>query len=360
MTITGHSNVAIYDGTEHIVTGYDVSFSNDLYKQTDFTFKGTANAARTYKGTANMGLADSQFANISDNFSTVTFNVIDGYQTITPRTLTITANDQAIDYGTDIATDLAKVTATGLQGTDELSEITLTASLTALSNEITNDGTITPSDAKITNGGADMTENYDITYKTGTLIIEYVLNLKAGYVTFCSPFDLMLTDGVKAYTVNAVSESSVELTEQKAIGKNVAMILYVENAGTFRLRKAASQNFRSIPEFVGVTDANGIDVTTIGGDVYILNNNQLVWSREGIIPQYRCYVVISNATGARSLSIVVDNESSGIDNLLWTDEEDCNWYSLDGRKLDGKPTEKGLYIMIPANGRSKGKKVMIK
>jgi hypothetical protein len=71
-------------------------------------------------------------------------------------------------------------------------------------------------------------------------------------------------------------------------------------------------------------------------------------------------VVISHAAAARSMGIVVDGETSGIDNLLLSDEEDGNWYSLDGRKLDGKPTAKGLYIMIPADGRSKGKKVMIK
>ena len=353
VTINGHSNAAIYDGTEHSVTGYDVSFSNNLYKQTDFTFNGTAYAARTYKGKANMGLAESQFANISPNFKDVIFTVNDGYQMITPRTLTITANEQTIDYGTDIATDLTQVTAVGLQGSDKLSEITLAASLTALSSEITNDGIITPSKAKIKNGEADVTENYDITYNTGTLIIEYVLDLKAGYVTFCSPFDLMLTDGVKAYTVSAVSESSVELTEQKAIGKNVAMILYVENAGTFRLRKAAAQNFRSISEFIGVTDAKGIDVTTIGGEVYILNNNQFVWSRGGIIPQYRCYIVLSDAAGARSLSINA-GEANGIGTVYGDPAmTDGTWYDLNGRKLDAMPTKKGLYIY-------KGKKTVIK
>ena len=138
------------------------------------------------------------------------------------------------------------------------------------------------------------------------------------------------------------------------------MILDVKTAGTYKLRKADPQNFSSVPEFVGVTDANGTDVSTINGEVFILKDDKFVWSREGVVPQYRCYVVISHAAAARSMGIVVDGETSGIDNLLLSDEEDGNWYSLDGRKLDGKPTAKGLYIMIPADGRSKGKKVMIK
>ena len=358
VTIKGHSNMAVYDGTEHSVTGYDVTFSNDLYKQTDFIFSGTAGAAQTYKGTAYMGLSEGQFANTSPNFSTVTFTVIDGYQTITPRPLTITANDQTIDYGSSIATGLGQVTAEGLQGSDKLTAVTLMTSTT----EPTSDGTITPSDVVIKNGDKDVTGNYEISCTAGTLIIEYSMNLKAGYVTFCSPFDLLLpSTGVKAYTVSAVSvERGVVLTEQNAIGKNVSMILYVETAGTYKLRKADAQTFSSVPEFVGVTDAAGTDVTTIAGEIYILKDEKFVWSREGIVPQYRCYVVISSAAGARSLSIVVDGELSGIDNILWSDEEDGNWYSLDGRKLDGKPTAKGLYIMIPADGRSKGKKVMIK
>jgi hypothetical protein len=206
----------------------------------------------------------------------------------------------------------------------------------------------------------DVTANYNINLVPGTLIIEYVLNLNAGYCTFCSPFDLLLTGGLKAYTVSAVREDNVYLTEQNAIGKNVAMILYIETAGTLKLRKAPSQDFSSDNTFVGVTDAAGINVKQINGEVYILKDGKFVWSREGVVPQYRCYVVISHAAAARSMGIVVDGETSGIDNLLLLDEEDGNWYSLDGRKLDGKPTAKGLYIMIPADGRSKGKKVMIK
>ena len=43
-----------------------------------------------------------------------------------------------------------------------------------------------------------------------------------------------------------------------------------------------------------------------------------------------------------------------IENGKWKiDNSDDAWYSLDGRKLNGKPTKKGLYI-------NNGKKVVIK
>ena len=357
VTIAGHNNTAVYDGKNHSVSGYNVETSTPLYTEEYFTFNGTNTAERTDVGTTNMGLAASQFTNTNTNFSEVTFNVTDGYQTITLRTLTITANGQTIDYGTDIATGLDQVTAEGLQDSDKLTAVTLAAS----TSELTNNGTIVPSAAVIMNGEKDVTDNYEISYSDGGLIIEYSIVLKDGYMTFCAPFDLQLVDGVKAYTVSAVSEMrGIVLTEQNAIGKGIPMILDVKTAGTYKLRKADPQNFSSVPEFVGVTDANGTDVSTINGEVYILKDDKFVWSREGVVPQYRCYVVISHAAAARSMGIVVDGETSGIDNLLSSDEEDGNWYSLDGRKLDGKPTAKGIYIMIPADGRSKGKKVMIK
>ena len=90
VTITGHNNTTDYDGEEHKVTGYDVSISNPLYKESDFTFSGTAEAKRTDAGTTNMGLAADQFTNTNENFGTVTFNVTDGYQTINPINVTVT------------------------------------------------------------------------------------------------------------------------------------------------------------------------------------------------------------------------------------------------------------------------------
>ncbi len=100
VTITGHKNTTNYDGKEHVVTGYDVTISDPLYKEADFTFSGKAEAKRTDAGTTNMGLAESQFANTNANFKSVTFNVTDGYQTINPIdvTVTITGHKSTVDY----------------------------------------------------------------------------------------------------------------------------------------------------------------------------------------------------------------------------------------------------------------------
>jgi hypothetical protein len=40
-------------------------------------------------------------------------------------------------------------------------------------------------------------------------------------------------------------------------------------------------------------------------------------------------------------------------NTVKADEEKSEWYSLDGRQIQGRPTQKGIYV-------KKGRKVVIK
>ncbi|MCR5156260.1 MAG: hypothetical protein K6C96_06230 [Butyrivibrio sp.] len=101
VTIKGHFSTDPYDGQEHVVTGYDVEIPGSLYTEDDFTFSGEAKAARTNEGTTMMNLAASQFTNTNENFATVTFNVTDGYQTITKVgdvVVTITGHSDTKDY----------------------------------------------------------------------------------------------------------------------------------------------------------------------------------------------------------------------------------------------------------------------
>ena len=101
VTITGHHNAAVYDGEEHSVSGYETGIDNSLYRESDFSFSGTAEAAQTEAGTAKMGLTAEQFVNTNANFSNVTFNVTDGYQTITAAdevVVTITGHRSTQDY----------------------------------------------------------------------------------------------------------------------------------------------------------------------------------------------------------------------------------------------------------------------
>ena len=97
--ITGHQNAVTYDGTEHTVTGYDVTeISNTLYTANDFTFSGKAEAAGTDAATYPMGLKTSQFKNKNANFTNVTYEVVDGSLTINPRQITLKSASDSKAY----------------------------------------------------------------------------------------------------------------------------------------------------------------------------------------------------------------------------------------------------------------------
>ena len=87
VTITEHSGTFEYDGTEKTVSGYDFSASNELYKNTDFEFMGNDSVSATNVGTYDMELKSEDFKNTNGNFSKVTFVVVDGQLTITPKSV---------------------------------------------------------------------------------------------------------------------------------------------------------------------------------------------------------------------------------------------------------------------------------
>lgn len=87
VTITEHSGAFEYDGTEKTVSGYDFSASNELYKNTDFEFAGNDSVSATNVGTYDMELKSENFKNTNGNFSKVTFVVVDGQLTITPKSV---------------------------------------------------------------------------------------------------------------------------------------------------------------------------------------------------------------------------------------------------------------------------------
>ena len=166
VTIKGHSNMAVYDGTEHKVTGYDVSFSNNLYKESDFTFTGTASATRTDAGTTNMGLAVEQFTNTSANFSKVVFNVIDGYQTINKKVVKLTVTVTPKTYDGNANAEVSVDAETGVK--DESMTISGLKGMFDNANAGTDKAvTVNSSEAVVTTGANTKLGNYEINYPTG-------------------------------------------------------------------------------------------------------------------------------------------------------------------------------------------------
>ena len=106
-----------------------------------------------------------------DNYDTVEASKT---VTINKKSATITAENQDIVWGNDVDRSKYTVSEGGLLSGDSITEITLTPSTTAL----TENGTISISGVKIENStGVDVTGNYDITSINGTLKIVHNITL---------------------------------------------------------------------------------------------------------------------------------------------------------------------------------------
>ena len=165
VAIKGHSDIVVYDGTEHKVSGYDVETSNPLYKESDFTFSGTANAARTDQGTTEMGLAADQFTNNNANFSTVTFNVTDGYQTIKKKVavLTVTVTPKTYDGKTDA--EVSVTVDTRVKG-ESMTITGLTGAFDTANAGTDKTVAVNSSKAVVTVGENTKLDNYEVVYPT--------------------------------------------------------------------------------------------------------------------------------------------------------------------------------------------------
>jgi hypothetical protein len=135
----------------------------------------------------------------------------------------------------------------------------------------------------------------------------------------------------------------------------------------------ASPKDESTPEITAQTkNSNQLKMTPEGGvdveaaQTYVFYNGEFVLTKKGKLSAGKFFLYNPNFTAtppaeeeeqqgvAPSLSVlrfVIEEESTGIVEMRNEEGEMRNgsaWYTLDGRKLNGKPTLPGLYIK---NGR---------
>lgn len=210
------------------------------------------------------------------------------------------------------------------------------------------------------------------------------VTLPAGLSTYYNNIGMRVVDshadGVKMYAVTAVSDNQVVLKEitRRAIPAKTPVI--ISNSGTEALACTFEEAATSAREgdFVQMfyNDLGEVDLAeafkgtatdisayepTNGATLYGLNGEAFV-KIDGTpnIDAHRCWLEIPATASARTrtLTIVFDgSDTTGIRDVREVNAvrgaKDDTWYSLDGRKLDGKPKAKGLYIV-------NGKKVIIK
>ena len=82
--------------------------------------------------------------------------------------------------------------------------------------------------------------------------------------------------------------------------------------------------------------------------IYLLYKNEFVFNKSGNLKKGKVYLNPSHTTPAPSRLKIAWNHTTGIENLQNDSIEKTQhdiWYTIDGRRLSGKPNTKGLYIV---------------
>jgi hypothetical protein len=174
------------------------------------------------------------------------------------------------------------------------------------------------------------------------------------WMTWCDEWGWAKPDGIKAYTISGVSDDAISIEEitDGIIPSHTPLLLQKTGdaltptsvkaaAGTDDLVSAAGSGFT----FWGNTTnevINAGNYYTAGKSYVLYKGTFLKANADNGIAANRCLLTLSSPNATRSLSI-----GDGTTSLREVNSGEVNseeWYSLDGRKLGGKPTKKGVYI----------------
>ena len=180
------------------------------------------------------------------------------------------------------------------------------------------------------------------------------------YWTFSCDVDVLLPEGLEINYIKARSASEVTKVVVNAdkIPANNGVMLIGEQGVTYTF--VALETTSTGGDYSGnllepvLTDTH----YAYASGYYVLKNGQFhaIANDAAQIPACKAVLHLSGAAGARVLNII-DSDATGVESVeLRTENGEfatAAWYTLDGRKLNAKPTTKGMYIL-------NGKKVIVK
>ena len=382
--ITPTLTVTDGDKTLTLDTDYEVSYTNNINVASasdNLAPTVTVTGKGNYKGTASTTFTISAKTVTAAMIADIADQTYSG-AAITP-TLTVTDDGKTLALNTDYevaytdnvnaGTATATITGKGNYGstaskTFTISPKELTADMVTLSPEsfeyngatqkpevTVADGTaLTANDYTIENNGGVEVGKYDVVVTakgnyTGKVTKQFEIvnrKLKAADVTFSENWasfyhpteNIDLPEGVAAYVLTAVGETTATATQISYIPAGVAVLLQNE-VTTTTTNTSAEGNLM-------VHADEAVDVTTVGGTVYGLYNGKLMRVASGTIPAGKNYLRVNQTSGAPQLTITVDNTTAieMLENAAAIENGTDEWFTLDGRKLQQKPTKKGLYI----------------
>lgn len=199
-----------------------------------------------------------------------------------------------------------------------------------------------------------------------TVKAEYTVP-SSGIGTFSSPTNMLLPDGLTAHYCTTYNNSSSTIAVSDIDGGIVPAntgVLMRGTGGETYLLTVTTDAAADITDnaLVAVVEATHIEPTSGDYTNFMLKSGKFVKiaadNGDVKMPANRAYLQVLTSeipTGgdAKSISLLWGGDVTVIGDPSVSDAVPAQWYTIDGRKLNAKPTAKGLYIV-------NGKKVIIR
>ena len=182
------------------------------------------------------------------------------------------------------------------------------------------------------------------------------------FITYYKDEPLRVEDeAAELYTVSSVNGDKAVLSQKSDAMPSYTPMLVYNNSDETKVILLIPCNEPDLaitvaPEFIGTLEAATIAGSSDNLTNYALNGKQFVFVKNDIpVAANKAWLSFETFNNAkqRSISIVFEEGTTGLEAIdngqLTIDNE--GWYDLNGRKLDGEPTTKGVFI-------KNGKKVM--
>lgn len=339
-TITAESEQsATYSGEAHEIeaTVDKGEIAITYYNSEDEREKGS-NALET--APVNAG---TYYARVSQTSDSYTANPVDVTFTIGQKTLTedmVTLSAESFEYNGE--TQKPEVTVSDKMTVKEVETEIITADDYTITNEGGSAvGTYTVTVTGKGNYTGEVTKTFEIDHRMVTAD-ELGVSGEGNYGSYYhATEDLALPEGYSAYIVSGITGAAATLTAISYIPKATPVIVSQSDDSDQAEGAATGGNM--------MQHADGdVTVASISGTVYGLYNNILM-RVSGAIPAGKNYLVVAGAAGAPKLTFVVDKgqgegSATAIGTIETSETDHDAWYTLDGRRLQQNPSQKGLYI----------------
>lgn len=324
---------------------YTITYGDDL-PQFDYTVDGgdlSGVPQLSCDATASSSVGTYPIVVAKGTITNEDVTYVNGVLTIVPKVVGLSWSNTTLDYDGNLK--LPTATATGLVG-DDVCGVTVIGNGVAV-------GTYTATASALDNA------NYLLPAEGLTCSYEIVRRIKDlfrdGYfwATYVAKENLALPAGLDAYVITSLGTTTATASPLVYIPEDVPVLLKRNDLTINEFSVSVGMGTRPTTNLLKVYDT---DRTVANREGYVLFRDEFVLVSPGTLPAGRVFLPInesgrSDASFSRSIIIEGDG-TTGISGGI-IDNSTEQWYDIQSRKFEKKPTRKGVYIL---NGR----KVVVK